>query len=137
MGAYVDAVGSHGFVYDGNTYTTLDVPNEKAGPGKTFGTAAYGVWGNTIVGTYAASGVSHGFVYHGGTFMTLDDPAAVAPGGTVALGNSDGTIVGNYGNGGSLGFVATPEPRPDGLAAIAAALLLPRRRRRHSRDRRG
>src|SRR5262249_4670396 len=52
---------SHGFIYDGSTYTTLDDP--LAGPGGTF---AYGINNaGQIVGSYNdASGIgSHGFLY--------------------------------------------------------------------------
>ena len=46
----------HGFIYDGTTYTTLDVPGASA-------TYARGIDGNNIVGYYIdGSGNSHGFL---------------------------------------------------------------------------
>jgi hypothetical protein len=60
-GYYTTGSVSHGFIYDGSTYTTLDDP--LAGPGGTF---AYGINNaGQIVGSYNdASGIgSHGFLY--------------------------------------------------------------------------
>jgi hypothetical protein len=59
VGLYTDSLGaSHGFLYDGATYTTLDDP--LAGP---FGTVAIEISGNNIVGSYTdASGNGHGFL---------------------------------------------------------------------------
>jgi len=105
VGYYFDAnFNTHGFLYDGATYTTLDDP--AAAPGTT---AATGVSGGNIVGYYAdGNGVSHGFLYDGATYTTFDDPDAVASsGGTLATGISGGNIVGYYadGNGTQHGFL--------------------------------
>jgi hypothetical protein len=105
VGYYFDAdFKTHGFLYDGATYTTLDDPD--AAPGTT---AATGVSGGNIVGYYAdGNGISHGFLYDGATYTTFDEPNAVASsGGTQASGISGGNIVGYYadGNGTQHGFL--------------------------------
>ena len=63
VGYYVDAGNvSHGFLYNGTTFTTLDDPN--AGQGAGQGTNVTAVSGNNVVGYYQdASGVEHGFLY--------------------------------------------------------------------------
>jgi hypothetical protein len=56
VGDYVDATGTHGFLYDGSTWTTLDMPGSNT-------TVVYGIDGNTLVGSYLdADGLNHGFV---------------------------------------------------------------------------
>jgi hypothetical protein len=79
VGMYIDVSGtSHGFLYNGTTYTTVDPP------GAT-GTFANGIDGNNIVGVYNdASGSSHGFV---ATNAVVPEPASVLLGliGTVGL----------------------------------------------------
>jgi PEP-CTERM motif len=63
----------HGFIYNGSTYTTLDHP--LAPPGNsTADTAAYGVSGGIVVGSYnPAEGITHGFTYNGTTYTNLPD----------------------------------------------------------------
>jgi hypothetical protein len=105
VGYYFDAdFKTHGFLYDGATYTTLDDP--AAAPGTT---TAQGISDGNIVGSYTdANGANHGFLYDGTTYTTLDDPNAVAAsGGTQATGISGGNIVGSYadGNGTQHGFL--------------------------------
>jgi len=58
VGTYGDASGGqHGFLYNGSSWTTLDMP----GASETF---AHGIDGSNIVGQYFdASGGYHGFVY--------------------------------------------------------------------------
>ncbi len=59
------------------------------------GTAAYGIDGNNIVGSYTTSSYNtYGFLYNGSTYTTLSDPLAVH--GTVAWGISGNNIVGYY-----------------------------------------
>ena len=89
---------SHGFVYSGGSYTTLDDP--AAGTG-TFaqGTLAQGINNaGTVVGNYFdAAGVSHGFLYSGGSYTTLHDDPAAAGNVTFVQGiNASGTVVGYY-----------------------------------------
>jgi len=92
VGWYVDANGyTHGFLYNGSTYTTLDDPN---GVGFTF---AQGISGDNIVGYYTDhSGKTHGFLYNGSKYTTLDDPNGV--GATYAQGIDGDNIVGWYVN---------------------------------------
>jgi probable HAF family extracellular repeat protein len=86
---------THGFIYAGGTYTTLDAPG-------AFTFASDINASGQIVGTYnSAGGPYHGFLYSGGTYTTLDDPSASTSvfGGTHALGINDaGQIVGQFDN---------------------------------------
>ena len=93
VGTYFDAAGvSHGFVYDGSTWSTLNHP-DAAGPG---GTAIYGVSGSKLVGTFVnAAGQTSGYVYDGTGFTTLSrPPLATGPVDTFARGIDGNTIVG-------------------------------------------
>ena len=98
------ASGWHGFIYDGTTYTPLDVPG-------AYGTYARGIDGGNTVGYYNDSSYnSHGFSYDGTSYTTLDVPGATA---TYAYDIDGGTIVGYYTDhaGDYHGFLATiPEP---------------------------
>lgn len=88
VGSWTDADGfSHGFLYDGTTYTTLDVP----GANQTFIT---GIDGNNIVGTWTDSNGSNIFVYDGTTYDTIDVPVFVRR--IRALGIDGDNIVGWY-----------------------------------------
>ena len=71
---YATDHGSHGFVYNGSTYITLDDP--LAGPQQVVGTFAAGISGNKVVGYYYdASDEPHGFVYNQfDSILPLDDP---------------------------------------------------------------
>ena len=93
VGSYLDASGvSHGFLYDGATWSTLDHPASAA----PRGTAAYGVSDGIICGTYVdASGQTLGFLYDGVNWTTLErPPLGVGPVDTFARGIADGTVVG-------------------------------------------
>src|SRR5436190_23887020 len=75
VGYYLDAsFKSHGFLYSGGTYTTLDDPLAR------YGAVATGINNaGQVVGLYKdASLCHHGFPYTGGTYTTLDDPSATA-----------------------------------------------------------
>jgi probable HAF family extracellular repeat protein len=88
---------THGFLYSGGLYTTLDDPLP--------GVHSAG----EIVGQYRDSSNNvHGFVESGGTYFTLDDP--LATGSTFAFGiNAMGQIVGYYSNNtGTHGFLYNP-----------------------------
>ncbi len=100
VGSYQDGAGSHGFVYNGTTFTTLDDPAASVG-----NTYAQGISGGTIVGWYVSpTGGTHGFSYNGSTWTTLDEPEATN--GTYVEGISGSTIVGSYVDGsGTHGFV--------------------------------
>jgi hypothetical protein len=95
VGAYLDADGgSHGFLYDGVTWTTLDHPDAAA----PRGTAAYGISGGTICGSFVdATGRTFGFLYDGANWTTFQHPPlGVGAVDTFARGISDGTVVGYY-----------------------------------------
>ena len=105
-GYFIDAAGStHGFVYTGGTWTTLDDPNASdcltSGASgvstATTTTVATGINDSgQVVGNYSdcATG-AHGFVYDGGTWSTLDNPNGV--GSTFATGiNNTGQVAGYY-----------------------------------------
>jgi hypothetical protein len=66
VGGYIDASGGqHGFLYDGITWTTLDMPGASW-------TVARGIDGSSIVGDYYdTSGWQHGFIY------TTPEPATI------------------------------------------------------------
>ena len=83
-------VASFGFVASGNhafaiTWTTLDAPGASA-------TAAYGISGGSICGTYQnpSSIAGHGFRFDGAAWTTLDVPLA---NGTWAHGIDGSNIV--------------------------------------------
>jgi PEP-CTERM motif len=81
---------SHGFIYNGSVFTTVDFP------GSTQPTNVRGVTDSGIaVGTYVSvSGNTHGFTYNANTFATIDVTGAVdtAPFGI----NASGTIAGTF-----------------------------------------
>jgi hypothetical protein len=55
VGIYDDATGTHGFLYNGSTYTPLNVPGAMA-------TQAWGISGTSIVGWYTDATGDHGFL---------------------------------------------------------------------------
>jgi hypothetical protein len=92
VGAYdtgpVDDPITHGFLYNGTTYTDLDA---------LFGTPGAipgGIDGNNIVGQYSGATNSHGFLYNGSTLTNVDDPLGTH--GNIASGISGNNIVGTY-----------------------------------------
>ena len=93
VGSYQASANSpyHGFIYDGTTYTTLDVPG-------SVWTELHGIDGNHIVGTYLAPDRFHGLLYDGVAFKTIDPPDATndIANGTVAIGIDGDRIVGQY-----------------------------------------
>jgi len=122
VGYYRDgSYNSHGFSYDGTTYTTLDVP----GAGATY---AYGIGGGNIVGAYYVGGSYHGFIYDGTTYTTFDVPGASD---IYAYGIDGGNIVGNYYDSSQRthGFIAVI-PEPATLSLLAVGVLMVCRRRR-------
>jgi probable HAF family extracellular repeat protein len=91
VGQYFSNNATHGFLYSGGTYATLDDPSS-SNVTKAFGINDAG----QIVGIYQGAGLeSHGFLYSGGNYATVDDPFAAD--GTVATGiNNAGEVVGSY-----------------------------------------
>ena len=103
VGWYKDASGYHGFLYNGSTYTTFNVPGAT-----NTNTKAYGISGNNIVGTYQdASLKDHGFLYNGSSYTTFNLPGAKD---TWPSGISGNNIAGWYtdANGHYHGFIAIP-----------------------------
>lgn len=88
VGCYISGHG-HGFLYDGVTFTTVDVPGSLA-------TTAYGINNlGHIVGKYnSQSPKGLGFFFDGNQFITLDVPNAIAT--TACDINDHGQIVGYY-----------------------------------------
>jgi hypothetical protein len=87
---------SQGFIYNGVTYTDINVPFPS-----TVSTGVSGISGDQIVGDYTTEAIingtdtftSNGFLYSGGAYTTIDDPL----GSTTGLsGISDGNIVGEF-----------------------------------------
>ena len=68
VGHYINDTGTHGFLYDGTNYTTIDDP---LSDGNTWAT---GISGTTIVGGYtgATDDTPHGFI------ATTPEPASIA-----------------------------------------------------------
>ena len=91
---YTDSVHpSHGFEFDGSTWTTLDEPLATNGA-----TLVLGISGNNIFGSYntdLAYSTSHGFLYDGKTWTTLDFPGSTV---NQVVGMSGANIVGIYGD---------------------------------------
>ena len=96
VGSYENSNGVFGFLYNGNTYTTLSDP--LATPTNE-GTQARGISGNDVVGTYFGSDNRyHGFLYNinTNTYTTLDYPNP--SGDSAAFGISANNVVGEIGN---------------------------------------
>jgi probable HAF family extracellular repeat protein len=112
-GQMVGAIGNHGLVYNGGTYTTLDHPNASV----INGTRATGINDNgQVVGFFWSSDDypynTHGFVYNDSTYKTLDAPNATST--TAQDINDSGQVVGLYvdAGGNTHGFIATPSSVP-------------------------
>jgi uncharacterized membrane protein len=87
---------SHGFVYDGNTFTTIDVPGAVSTQLQGINDAGVVVGNYSNCSENSLTCLPHGFVYAGGQFTTLDVPGATT---TNAGGiNNSGVIVGDYEN---------------------------------------
>ena len=105
---------THGFIKQGETVATIDVPGASSTLVRSINDA------ETVVGSYYdVAGIEHGFVrVSGGDFVTFDAPALVGTDatvyGTVASGvNASGVIVGySYTVGPDLWFYDEGEPDP-------------------------
>ncbi|MGY8665927.1 HYR domain-containing protein [Bradyrhizobium sp. UFLA05-109] len=103
VGFYGDTAGhSHGFLYSGGGFTTLD------GPQGVDSVDVYALGINNlgqIVGSYIdANGVSHGWVYSNGSYTNFDYFPNITPYDI----NDSGQIVGVYSDFRLEGFIATP-----------------------------
>lgn len=97
VGRYNDNSGWHGFLYNGTTWSTLDMPGENI-----YYTDATGINGDNIVGYYENTYGVHSFSCDGSTWKTLDMPGS---NGTWAYGIDGSNIVGSYtDDAGSHGF---------------------------------
>jgi len=96
-GQIVGSFGGHGFLKDGTTFTTIDVPGVTS-------TDARGINDSgQIVGDFRDSLGTHGFLKSGATFITIDVPGATS---TQAFGiNDSGQIVGSFFSLGTHGFL--------------------------------
>jgi probable HAF family extracellular repeat protein len=83
--------GSHGFLFTGGAFTTIDAPYAAS-----YDTRALGINdAGEIVGQYAdSSGVNHGFLFDHGSFIPIDFPGAVWT--QLYDINDQGRIVGEY-----------------------------------------
>jgi len=92
VGYCVDGSGTHGFLYNGTNWTTLNAGG--------YATYINGVDGSNLVGWYYQSqngnGIQHGFLYNGTSFMTLDYPGASQTG---ICGIEGSNLVGYYTDG--------------------------------------
>ena len=115
VGFYEDTNGLHGFIDNGNEFTTIDV----SFPGAS-NTSALGINDRRhIVGIYQDDEVRiHGYIYKNGVFTSIDFPDAFE---TVALGiNKRGQIIGFYADGeGVHGFIATPKKKVTNVARVS------------------
>jgi hypothetical protein len=93
VGTYLDTSAvSHGFIFDGVSWNTLDHPAASA----PRGTEGFGISEGLVCGTFVdASGRTFGFLYADGTWTTLErPPLGLGPVDTFARGISEGTVVG-------------------------------------------
>ena len=88
-GTYQDAgFTTHGFLYDGTTFTTINPPGAMQ-------TDVSAVSGDVVVGYYFGGGDQHAFLYNAstGTYITLDPPNSAS---SYASGVSGQTVVGVF-----------------------------------------
>jgi uncharacterized membrane protein len=80
---------SHGFLYDGGVFTTIDVPSERNTQASAINN------GGEIVGSFNPSGFAGGYLYAGGSFTTTQlgrGAQGINNNGTEIVGWSGGTI---------------------------------------------
>lgn len=95
VGRFQSADGvEHGFVYDGATFSAIDVPGANAV------TQAFGIDGGTVVGDYlttsdpvSSGSTTRGFVFDGSTYTTIAYPGSD---GTNARAIENGILVGTW-----------------------------------------
>jgi len=150
VGSYLDGSGiGHSFLYNGSSWTTLDVPgyvNDIDGsnmvgsdgassflyngsswttldmPG-AHSTLAFSIDGNNIVGGYYDASNYYGFFYNGSSWTALAMPSASD---TLAYSIDGSNIAGMYydASGGRHGFVYTiPEPATILILGLGVVLL--------------
>ena len=92
VGIYSDTNGAaiHGFIYDGNSWRTLDHPSGSVG------TFLNGVSGSNIVGNFISGNSRGAFLYNGSEFLPIQDPLALDTMSTFANAVSSGDVVGFF-----------------------------------------
>ena len=116
VGFYEEA---HGFLYDGTTWTVLDMPGANW-------TYIHGIDGSNIVGQYLDEHRGgHGFLYNGTSWLTLDMPGATL----TRIWDIDGNkLVGDYEDAtGYHGFVYEI-PEPATLLLLGFGIILARKK---------
>jgi hypothetical protein len=107
-GNYIDTNGvTHGFLYDGTDYKTVDAPDAKGY------TSITGFDGVSYAGSYIdANGSTHGFLYDGTNYTVIDDPLAAQIPRWVAW-NCYGSVFksGGLGSSGRGGRSVSPKPQ--------------------------
>lgn len=85
---YYDGLHSHGFLYDGKTWTSLSMPGWDW-------THIFDIDGSNLVGWYTGykDGLNHGFLYDGTSWTTIDKPGAIH---THINGIDGSNLVGGY-----------------------------------------
>jgi len=104
VGSFITLGIGHGFLKDGATYTTIEVPGAANNPGE-YSTSALGINdAGQIVGSFITLGNTHGFLKDGATYTTIEVPGARS---TAAYGINDaGQIVGYFSDSsGNHGFL--------------------------------
>jgi probable HAF family extracellular repeat protein len=123
VGYYVDANGqTHGFIYSGGSYTTLDDPSAVGG-----GTVADGIndAGEIVGYYYDANGNSHIFTYDNGVYSNVNDPSSNSGGvQSVAINNAGQIAAVYYSNGGQENFLISPAQGPAGALDITGSSTL-------------
>jgi hypothetical protein len=122
VGNYYDLSNNeHGYMYDGNTYTTIDPPGSTR-------TMVFDIDDGNVVGWYVGTDrpSPHGFLFDGSTYTTIDVPGASE---TLILAIDGNTLGGSYKKDGDYhGFIATPEPATLSLLTFGGLALIRRRR---------
>jgi hypothetical protein len=86
VGRYADSTGSHGFIYNGSTYTSFGPPGSNG--------ELRGISGSNLVGIFAGPSGEQPFFYNGSTFTPISVPGAFATGFAV----NGNTALGQYGD---------------------------------------
>jgi T5SS/PEP-CTERM-associated repeat protein/autotransporter-associated beta strand protein/predicted outer membrane repeat protein len=91
VGSYGDNTGSHGFIYDGSTFTTVDYP-------QSYNTQITGYSGNKYWGSFSGYSGSGVFLYENGVVNTINVPGGYSY-STWISDVSGSNVIGSYWNG--------------------------------------